>query len=315
MEALHSIIKNHTSVSYSGLWTAFTTTDVRTDGKVWDMYSSCNFTFGQDQDTGSGGTAECQYYNREHSFPKSWFGGDILPMYTDLFHLYPTDKKVNSVRANYPFGKVGTTSYTSTNGSKLGNSNYSGYSGTVFEPIDEYKGDFARTYFYMATRYYDIIKNWSCEITNGTQYPAYKDWVINLLLEWHENDAVSTKEINRNNIIYQNFQYNRNPFIDNPDFAKRIWGSQTSAGEVNRIAPEIRVFPNPAQNSISISNSLSGSYEVKIYSAVGQMLKSFSSISSTETVEFSISDLPNGVYLINVLGDDYSITTRILVAK
>ncbi|MFO8023195.1 MAG: endonuclease [Perlabentimonas sp.] len=227
LQELHNIIKNHTVISYAEIWSAITETDATSTGYVWDMYSNCTFTFGDDQDSGTGGGSECEFYNREHSFPKSWFD-DGSPMYTDLFHVYPTDKKVNNVRANYPFGEVGTASYTSNNGSKLGTSSYSGYSGTVFEPIDEYKGDFARTYFYMATRYYDIIQNWNSDMLNGTQFPVYTEWAVSMLLEWHENDPVSQKEIDRNNAIYNNYQYNRNPYIDHPEFAQRVWGEETT---------------------------------------------------------------------------------------
>lgn len=222
VSTLHSIIKDHTELSYTGLWSAFYETDKRDDGKVWDMYSTCNFTFGDDQDNGTGGTSECEYYNREHSFPRSWFGGAVAPMNTDLFHLYPTDKKVNSIRADFPYGNVSSATYTSSNGSKLGTS-VSGYSGTVFEPANEYKGDFARSYFYMATRYYNQISSWNSEMLNGTNFPTYASWALNTLLQWHQNDPVSLKEIERNNVIYKDFQHNRNPYIDNPNLVQRAW--------------------------------------------------------------------------------------------
>lgn len=223
MEALYNTIKGHTEISYTGLWSAFYETDAREDGKVWDMYSSCNFTFGDDQDTGSGGTTECDVYNREHSFPRSWFGGAVAPMNTDLFHLYPTDKKVNAVRADYPYGNVVSASYTSSNGSKLGSSAVNGYSGTVFEPADDYKGDFARSYFYMVTRYFNLAMGWSCEMLNSTQHPAFTSWALNVLLEWHQADPVSLKEIERNNVVYYNYQNNRNPFIDHPNLVQKTW--------------------------------------------------------------------------------------------
>ncbi len=105
-----------------------------------------------DQCGNYGGEGDC--YNREHSWPKSWSDEDA-PMYSDLFHLYPTDGYVNGRRSNYPFGDVGSASWTSMNGSKVGSCSYPGYSGTVFEPIYEYKGDFARSYFYMTVRYYN----------------------------------------------------------------------------------------------------------------------------------------------------------------
>ena len=227
--ALYLIIKDHDALTYSDLWTAFQTTDKKSNGKVWDMYSDnpggtppYEYTFITDQCGNYSGENSC--YNREHSFPKSWFN-DGYPMYTDLFHLYPTDGYVNGKRSNYPFGEVGSATWTSMNGSKLGSSSYPGYSGTVFEPIDEYKGDFARSYFYMVTRYENVVMNWSSAMLDGSKYPAFTTWSKNMLLEWHRQDPVSQKEIDRNNAIYNNFQHNRNPFIDHPEYAECIWAS------------------------------------------------------------------------------------------
>jgi len=232
--ALHNIIKDHTVISYDGLWTAFQYTDKKSNGKVWDMYSDIpggtppyEFTFVSDQCGNYNSEGDC--YNREHSFPKSWFD-DASPMYSDLFHLYPTDGYVNGKRGNYIFGEASTVTWTSLNGCKLGTSTASGTTLTVFEPIDEYKGDFARTYFYMVTRYEDLVVSWSSnpvveDILNGTKYPAFEQWYIDLLLSWHQQDQVSQKEIDRNNVIYSNYQYNRNPFIDHPEYAQLIWGS------------------------------------------------------------------------------------------
>jgi hypothetical protein len=142
-------------------------------------------------------------------------------MNSDIFHLYPTDGYVNSMRGNYPFGKVGTANWTSQNGSKRGNCVSPGYSGTVFEPRDEYKGDFARSYFYMETRYYNEGGNWpGSPMTSGSQLLP---WGQTVMLLWHLQDPVSQKEINRNDSIYKNVQHNRNPFIDHPEYAGQIW--------------------------------------------------------------------------------------------
>jgi len=238
---LHGIIDDHTVKSYDYLWTAFQTTDKKSNGKVWDMYSdvpdgtpSYEFTFGSNQCGNYGQEGDC--YNREHSFPKSWFN-DASPMYSDLFHLVPTDGYVNGKRSNYPFGEVGTATWTSENGSKLGTCNYPGYSGTVFEPIDEYKGDFARTYFYMATRYEDVIDTWynnsdeADAVLQPNDFPVYETWFLNMLGEWHENDPVSQKEIDRNNDIYSNYQHNRNPFIDHPEYVYDIWSVGSSLAD------------------------------------------------------------------------------------
>ena len=147
MTALRDIIRNHTQLSYNALWDAFRSTDTDSQGYIIDMYSNCKY---RPNEHGGSANAVGQGYNREHSFPKSWFN-DETPMYTDLFHLYPTDIKVNSQRSNYPFG-VCANGTRLVNGSlygkgKLGTSTYPGYYGTVFEPDNEYKGDFARTYF------------------------------------------------------------------------------------------------------------------------------------------------------------------------
>lgn len=225
---LYNIIDGHTQVSYSpGVWDAFYTTDVRADGYVWDTYSNCDFTFGDDQDSGSGGTDECQYYNREHSFPRSWFGGEVDPMNTDLFHIMPTDKYVNKQRGSYEYGEVTSPTEVFDNGSKIGPNTYGSYTGTVFEPIDEYKGDFARNYFYMATRYENVISTWpGCEMLDGSNDQCFSEWALDMLIEWHNNDSVSQKELDRNDAIYA-IQNNRNPFIDHPEYVTQIWGGNS----------------------------------------------------------------------------------------
>jgi endonuclease I len=231
--ALYNIINNHTVRSYDNLWTDFQTTD-NLSGNVWDMYSNCTFTFVTNQ-CGTF-TNECDCYNREHSFPASWFN-NASPMYSDLFHVIPADGKVNNIRDNEPYGEVGTATYTSTNGSKLGNNTYPGYSGTVFEPADEYKGDFARSYFYMATRYENVIAGWYDNTTEANavlqnnSFPVFETWFLNMLGEWHVADPVSQKETDRNDAVY-GLQTNRNPFIDHPEFVYEIWGvGQTLAPE------------------------------------------------------------------------------------
>lgn len=223
--ALYDIIGNPGVTSYNGLWTAFKDTDRRADGKVWDIYSNTtNYVFGTDQCGNYSGEGDC--YNREHSFPKSWFS-DASPMYSDLYHLYASDGYTNGRRSNYAFGEVGSISWSSNNQfSKLGASNLPGYSGTVFEPNDIYKGDMARTYFYMVTAYENRISSWGSPHLNGTKFPGFNSWSIDLLLKWHRQDPVSQKEIDRNNAINYGHQSNRNPFIDYPELAEHIWGNR-----------------------------------------------------------------------------------------
>lgn len=233
--ALCGIIYNRTERGsaddvYKMLWNDFKTTDVRSDGKVWDMYSNItNFTFGTDQDSGNH-SYEGKAYNREHSFPKSWFGGKVMPMYADLFHLYPTDGKVNENRGDLPFGETNGSNKNSANDfSKIGVCTYPGYTGTVFEPNDIYKGDFARTYFYMVTCYEEKLPDWvnkgNANITINSS--GLVTWQLEMLMKWSKNDPVSADKETPRNIAVYGIQGNRNPFIDYPGLEEYIWGSLT----------------------------------------------------------------------------------------
>jgi endonuclease I len=292
--ALHNIIDNHNVISYNGLWAAFQYTDALPNGKVWDMYSNCSWTFFSNQCGNY--NSECDCYNREHSWPKSWFG-DQSPMNSDLFHLYPTDGWVNNKRGNYPFGEVSSPTYTSSNGSKVGSNTYPGYSGTVFEPIDEYKGDFARTYFYMSVRYYNEDNNWpGSDMTNGAQL---KPWALAMMRDWHLGDPVSTKEINRNNAVYS-YQQNRNPFIDHPEFAAQIWGWPTGVNNPG-VNQNVSVYPVPAVSTCTIEHAGFYTEDVTItFSDLSgrQFQVGYSTTSSTVRVE--TESLAKGYYIVSL---------------
>ncbi len=224
---LSGVIASHTTVSYDGLWEVYNTSDIDSDGKIWDMYSTKRWVVGKEHCGNYSLVGDC--INREHSFPKSWFNNKS-PMNSDAFHVYPTDGKVNGQRSNYPYGECSGGSSLPANGSvkplgRLGASTFPGYSGTVFEPADEYKGDFARSYFYMATCYNSQVKSWSCDMLDGNSYPAFKQWAVELLLKWHRQDPVSQKEIDRNEAVYKH-QRNRNPYIDHPELAEYVWGDK-----------------------------------------------------------------------------------------
>ena len=222
-KSLSTILNDATDVGYNGLWNLYKTTDRRSDGKVWDMYSDVtNYTFGTDQCGSYGSEGDC--YNREHSVPKSWFNKQS-PMVSDIWHVYPTDGKVNGMRSNYPFGEVASDAPGSENGfSKWGKCKTPGYSHTVFEPNDEYKGDFARTYFYFATRYKGVATSGYGAEVFSSAYPYITKWQLDMLLRWHEQDPVSQKELDRNEAVYESRQGNRNPFIDYPELVDLIFG-------------------------------------------------------------------------------------------
>lgn len=227
LTSLFSVVASHTNVGYDGLWDVYKDSDLDENGKIWDMYSTKRWSTSSGKCGNYKVVGDC--YNREHSFPKSWFS-EGSPMKSDAFHVYPTDGKVNGQRSNFPYGEcAGGTTLPSSNGvralGRLGTSTFPGYSGKVFEPDDDYKGDFARTYFYMAAAYKDKISGWSSDMLAGNSYPAYKTWAVNLLLKWHRQDPVSKKETDRNDAVYKH-QRNRNPFIDHPELAEYIWGDK-----------------------------------------------------------------------------------------
>ncbi|MDX9890919.1 MAG: endonuclease [Bacteroidales bacterium] len=306
--ALFNIIKNHTTLSYDYLWTAYAQTDIKTNGKVWDMYSDkpgqnppYEFTYGSDQCGNYGGEGDC--YNREHSIPKSWFN-DASPMVTDLIHVVPTDGYVNGKRSNYPFGEVASASWTSQNGSKLGSSAVSGYSGTVFEPIDEYKGDFARIYFYMTVCY--MNKNLGATSNSMFTSGNLKPWALSMLIQWSNEDPVSEKEIARNNAVYQ-IQGNRNPFVDYPELVGKIYGSDsvnvflpTSISEFEQLN-EIQ-FSNPATQNVKIfyhsDREWSTESKLIIFDLRGRILIQKSLADRPQSID--VSSITPGVYILKM---------------
>ncbi len=216
---LFQIIKSHTAIGYGNLYTAYLKTDLREDGTIWDMYS--NVKYSPSQNSGNY-KKEGDMYNREHSIPQSIFNSQS-PMVCDIFHVYPTDGYVNNRRSNYPHAEVADAVFTSSNNTKVGKSATSGVSGSVCEPADEYKGDFARTYFYFVTCYQDKMSNFGnyASFSKNT-YPSLSKWAIDLYKKWSKEDPVSEKEIKRNEAAY-GIQGNRNPFIDFPGIENLVW--------------------------------------------------------------------------------------------
>ena len=227
LNALCQIIDNHTVISYQALEPYYEQTDFYADS-LWEMYSTCYFTMA---DANVPQSAVCDGWNKEHVCCQSWLGSG--PMVSDLFNVYPTDARVNNLRSNFPYGEVAGangTGITKNTGNhalgKKGTNTFAGYSGTVFEPHDDYKGDFARTFMYMVARYRNNTLNNSdgtaMFVANKTNFTEYAK---NLLLKWHRQDPVSQKEIDRNQAVY-GIQHNRNPFIDYPELAEFIWGNR-----------------------------------------------------------------------------------------
>ena len=239
---------------YDSVWLAFQHTDLRPDGYIWEIYSDCDFVYEKDRTSNTTQTGECKGYNREHAMCQSWFGTASLAGKemssskknspgSDIFHIYPTAYGMNSRRGNRPYGEVAVAAYTSFNGTKYGTPKSISVPNTVagafveasismstnvLEPIDEYKGDIARIYFYMLTCYMD--KNFT-QGGKGYRYFTYSNGVCNfnttalaLMLKWHREDPVSDKEITRNSKV-EKLQGNVNPFVLQPALVEYIWGT------------------------------------------------------------------------------------------
>ncbi|MES2702301.1 MAG: endonuclease [Bacteroidota bacterium] len=313
--ALRNIIRAHVSLSYTpGVWSAYNTTDRKANGKIWDIYSDIpggtpayEYDYSVDQCGSSTPGAENGCYNREHTWPQSmWTFPTDTPMKVDLFHVYPADNYVNARRDNWPYGKVVAPAQTFTNGSKLGPNTYPGSPATTsFEPIDSFKGDIARTYFYVSTCYRnDSTRFVTWEMATLV---ALKPWAAAMLLEWHHLDPVSKKEKDRNNAIYA-LQNNRNPFIDRPEFADCIWGTANcNPAAIATTATEdgIQTFPNPAKGQVNITwqYGANAPQAIRVFNLAGQVVYVAESLAGDHTA-VNITTWPAGIYYIQ------AITTR-----
>lgn len=249
-QALAEILnQGRTVITYKGLWSAYETTDVREDGTIWDMYSSIT-AYNPQKDRAGNYKKEGDCYNREHTIPQSIFEKQS-PMVSDIYQVYPTDGYVNNWRSSYCHGDVSANVKTKSaeNFSKLGEPTAELKAAgckenLVFEPADEYKGDFARTYFYFVTRYVNKMpsfKSYGMFTSNNLT-----DWAREMLLRWSTSDKVSTKETNRVEAAYE-LQHNRNPFIDYPGLEEYIWGAYKNIpfSASNYVSPYGTDIPTP----------------------------------------------------------------------
>ncbi len=310
---LHNIIKNHSVISYSGLFSVFQQTDNKGNNEVWDIYSDNPFGnppyvyyFTNPSDMCGQYSQEGDCYNKEHSWPHSWFGSSSIPMYSDLFQIYPTDGWVNNKRGNMPYGKVNNPSWTSLNGSKIGPCSSPGYSGNVFEPINEYKGDIARSYFYVSVRYYGEDGSWTgSDQTIGAEL---KPWAFDLMYAWHTSDPVSQKETDRNDVIYL-LQNNRNPFIDHPEWVDSIYfpvGISTPL----LAKPQISIYPNPATDYLYVSASFVPD-EILITDALGKSLMLLHP-PFENSVPVNLKSLEKGYYFIQIKNKTYNSVHKLI---
>ena len=246
---LGQIIRPHTAIPYGSgaesTWGVFYYSDQDEEGYCMDMYCDSWKKF-----TSVG--AVVSGCNIEHSFAKSWWGGSKNDAYKDCYHLNPSNSTANSARSNYPLGvpTKDLKDQSATGSLKVGRATYEGETFWVFEPKDEYKGDFARAYFYMATCYGDEL-TWRLDnkdvgskyAMRNDSYLEFRDWEIEVLLTWHRQDPVSEKETKRMDAV-SDFQHNRNPYIDYPELAEYIWGNKKGiAVKCSELTGEVTSVP------------------------------------------------------------------------
>lgn len=323
---LHEIVsKQIYSYSYDDLKTLFGVTDLdkyyEKDNTLLDIYSekpteadSYNYSLANIIGTAS---AEGQGWNREHGMPQSTFYG-IYPMYSDIHYLIPADAYINQRRSNFPYARNNGDSMIFTNGSKLGRSTTPGYVNTVYEPIDEFKGDVARYLLYFVTRYEGSLNNYNFMLStsplDGNEERGYENWYINLLRDWNALDPVSQREIDRNNTVYD-IQKIRNPFIDHPEWVDVIWN--VSIDGIAPVAPSNLVASSVGESFITLNWDASSDSDVlgyKIY-VNGNFYKNSKTttctidrLSASTVYNISIKAYDNG-YLLSADSNSISVNT------
>jgi endonuclease I len=306
--ALRTIISTgYIDRGYSGLWTTYSTSDILpgSTNKIWCIYTTTNgvsicgtkaLTL-LNQDTGGGGSVPCDVYNREHTIPQSWFN-KAPPMVSDAFQVLPTDKKINNVHDNQPYGETNGSIVAMSNGTKYGLSSDPSVPSNiaVMEPTDEFKGDLARIYLYMSTRYGSIIGSFKTAesnlVVNDTTWVTYHIPYLKMLLRWHNADPVSQKEIDRNNAVYAR-QSNRNPYVDHPEYVAQVWNSGCS--KLAALPVSLRSFEGAYKNKLTFLNwRVEDEKELSHYeilrSVDGKNFEKIGMIKATNTHDYRFDD-------------------------
>lgn len=284
--ALHEIVSSMHTLSYGSgegaTWEGFSRTDRRPDGSVWDMYSGEVRYFD--------GFKAVEGMHIEHSFPKSWWGAYENNAYRDLHHLFPADGSANSSKNNLPLGEIAGTPGFDNGYSKIGTNGFGAdYADRCFEPADEYKGDFARAYFYVVTAYENLYDYWQSPMVDNNTYPVWNEWALELLLKWHLQDPPSEKELARNDSVYA-IQGNRNPYIDFPTLVEYVWGEHSD--EPYTFPDETLPFlAKPRRDqSIDMGVILTGDSKTESLEILGNNLDSPLSLSWKQGGIFHLSD-------------------------
>lgn len=274
-------------------------------------------------------TSQCVCYNKEHAFPKSWFGS-TYPAYSDMHFVWPADNRTNMTKSNFTIGYAKNVYFSSKNGSKVGvsdNAKNFGYtSSNVFEPIDSFKGDFARAYLYVVTRYLDSLNAWKGRSTAdyvlaGSAYPGFDPWILQLCVQWHKLDPPSAFEKSRNDAVYS-IQGNRNPYVDYPHWVEKVFGvNGNSAGcvpaAVKQYRPaDFKLYPNPANGLVTLiwNDPVKNTATLQVADILGRICREEKLQAGTKDLQLDISALPKGMYWIQV-GDAADVSAVPLIVQ
>jgi len=299
--ALHQIIDDHQTFSYDGIKDIMMLSDEdpSNQNNVILLYTGRS----QSKQTFGGGAND---WNREHVWAKSHGDfGNTQPCGTDVHHIRPTDASVNSSRGNKDFDNGGQQHPEATG---------CYYDDDSWEPRDEVKGDVARMIFYMDVRYEGGSGEPDLEVVDYVNTsPNPKHGKLSSLYDWHLADPPDAFEINRNNVIHD-YQGNRNPFVDHPEFADKIWGPLSASENHGNLLEEITMFPVPVLSHCRITipaEKIAHVKDVQLYNQVGSSIDCIYRFSG-EDVIINTQELNRGLYFIKVSFIDQSVILKMI---
>ncbi|NRA13209.1 MAG: endonuclease [Crocinitomicaceae bacterium] len=315
-DKLHLIIDNHTEFPYTSsgtdVWDILKETDKDTSNpnNVLLLYSGWSVDANQEFNGGTG-------WNREHVWAKSRgdFGTASGPG-TDVHALRPCDITVNAARGNRWFAEC-STEYIDGDGTT---GSYMSFSSWVWKPNDQVKGDVARMIFYMATRYegtngepdLEVIDSIpSDDFTNAPIHAKFSD-----LYQWHLEDPVDDWERNRNDIIHYQFQNNRNPYIDHPEYVYEVWGAAIilDIDEIEEMDSSLSIYPNPTSDNLTVTWNDKSGYTITIRDMLGRLISTNNTLTGESQI-VDVSELESGNYLIEVSSDNQRTTKTFSIEK
>ena len=306
--ALHAIIKGHTKFPYTAagtdVWDILKETDKdpANPENVILLYTGWSVNAAQEYNEGKGWTREQIWASSHGGFTTGKGPG------TDVHHIRPVDHSVNSARNNKDFDNGGSL-YTDGDGPTECYSDADSW-----EPRDAVKGDIARMLFYMAVRYEGENDEPDLELLDEVNTAQYTEpgkgyhGKLSALLDWHQLDPVDSFEIRRNEVIFT-YQNNRNPFIDHPGFAQKIW---TITGTENIEATQFRIFPNPASDFLCIEWFSEQPALGSLISADGVTVMAFP-VSGTTRIK--VSEQAPGLCFLKITAQKQVFTEKVIIGK